>query len=276
MIIFNSNVLKFGGFWLGFGSSPTPPQPTIYRINVPPTVQHGKVAVNPTEGPTGTLVTISTVPDTGYELDTISLTGAELINGNQFYIDGSDVTVNVTYKIIEVNPFNTVTIGGLKWSSDNISINDGGSGIRAINVTANGVNFGTQYFYNLEAAQRIANSVDGWHLPTIDEWRSLYSNTSDALGKANAFKSTSGWNNNGNGTNALGFNVIPAGWATMPPAGSPSDSMHFMVGEHGQFWSSTLSSSGAQAISFIPNDTVLWESDEYRNTFMTIRLVKDH
>ena len=99
MIIFNSNVLKFGGFWLGFGSSPTPPQPTIYRINVPPTVEHGTVSVNPTEGPTGTLVTISTVPDTGYELDTISLTGAELINGNQFYIDGSDVTVNVTFRI---------------------------------------------------------------------------------------------------------------------------------------------------------------------------------
>ena len=97
MIIFNSNVLKFGGFWLGFGSSPTPPQPTIYHVNVP-TVQHGTVAVNPTEGPTGTLVTISTAPDTGYELDTISLTGAELINGNQFYIDGSDVTVNVTFK----------------------------------------------------------------------------------------------------------------------------------------------------------------------------------
>lgn len=107
MIIFNSNVLKFGGFWLGFGSSPTPPPtPTIYRINVP-TVEHGTVAVNPTEGPTGTLVTISTVPDTGYELDTISLTGAELINGNQFYIDGSDVTVNVTYRSTSVLPANT-------------------------------------------------------------------------------------------------------------------------------------------------------------------------
>ena len=268
MIIFNSNVLKFGGFWLGFGSSPTPPPtPTIYHITVP-TVQHGTVSVNPTEGPTGTLVTISTVPDTGYELDTISLTGAELINGNQFYIDGSDVTVNATFKVIEVDPFNTVTIGGLKWSSDNISVNDGGSGIRAINVTANGVNFGTQYFYTLEAAQRIANSVDGWHLPTIDEWHSLYSNTSAAIGNANAFKSTSGWNNNGNGTNALGFNVIPAGWA--------SSSMHFFAGEDGQFWSSTLSSSGAQAITFNTSDTVLWESDEARTIYMTIRLVKDH
>lgn len=107
MIIFNSNVLKFGGFWLGFGSSPTPPTPTIYRINVPPTVEHGTVSVNPTEGPTGTLVTISTVPDTGYELDTISLTGAELINGNQFYIDGSDVTVNVTYKSTSLLPADT-------------------------------------------------------------------------------------------------------------------------------------------------------------------------
>ena len=104
ILTFNSNVLKFGGFWLGFGSSPTPPTPTIYRINVPPTVEHGTVSVNPTEGPTGTLVTISTVPDTGYELDTISLTGAELINGNQFYIDGSDVTVNVTFTAINYNP----------------------------------------------------------------------------------------------------------------------------------------------------------------------------
>ena len=115
MIIFNSNVLKFGGFWLGFGSSPTPPQPTIYHVTVP-TVQHGTVEVNPTEGPTGTLVTISTAPDTGYKLDTISLTGAELINGNQFYIDGSDVTVNVTFKeavdVLYVNRLNDCRLQG--------------------------------------------------------------------------------------------------------------------------------------------------------------------
>lgn len=104
ILTFNSNVLKFGGFWLGLSSSPTPPPtPTIYHVTVP-TVEHGTVAVNPTEGPTGTLVTISVVPDTGYELDTISLTGAELINGNQFYIDGSDVTVNVTFTAINYNP----------------------------------------------------------------------------------------------------------------------------------------------------------------------------
>ena len=110
MLVHDSNVLKFNGFWLGFGSSPT-----IYHINVP-TVEHGTVAVNPTEGPTGTLVTISTVPDTGYELDTISLTGAELINGNQFYIDGSDVTVNVTFKesvqVLYVNRLNDCRLQG--------------------------------------------------------------------------------------------------------------------------------------------------------------------
>ena len=106
MLTFNSNVLKFNGLWLGFT---TPPQPTIYRINVP-TVQHGTATVHPTEGPTGTLVTISVVPDTGYELDSISLTGAELINGNQFYIDGSDVTVNVTYASTSVLPANTLRL----------------------------------------------------------------------------------------------------------------------------------------------------------------------
>lgn len=100
MLVHDSNVLKFNGFWLGFGSSPT-----IYHINVP-AVAHGTVTVNPTEGTAGTLVTISTVPDSGYELNTISLTGAELINGNQFYIDGADVTVNVTFTAINYNPLN--------------------------------------------------------------------------------------------------------------------------------------------------------------------------
>lgn len=105
MIKFGNDIVTVGGDWLGFGSSPTPPPtPTIYRINVP-TVEHGTVSVNPTEGLTGTLVTISTAPDTGYELDTISLTGATLINGNQFYIEHSDVTVNVSFKV-NYNPLN--------------------------------------------------------------------------------------------------------------------------------------------------------------------------
>jgi surface protein len=100
MIVHDSNVLKFNGFWLGYTTPPT-----IYRVTVGES-QHGTIYVNPTEGPTGTLVSILAVPDSGYELDTISLTGAVLLSGNQFFINGSDVTVNATFTAVDYNPLN--------------------------------------------------------------------------------------------------------------------------------------------------------------------------
>jgi uncharacterized protein (TIGR02145 family) len=51
----------------------------------------------------------------------------------------------------------------------------------------------------------------GWHLPTDDEWTVL----SDYLGgykiAGAKMKSTSGWYNNGNGTNSSGFTGLPGG-----------------------------------------------------------------
>lgn len=94
----NSNVLFFGGLPLSF-IHPT------YHVYVLET-SHGTVMVDHTEGPTGTLVSILAVPDSGYELDTISLTGAALISGDQFFINGSDVTVNATFTAVNYNPLN--------------------------------------------------------------------------------------------------------------------------------------------------------------------------
>jgi uncharacterized protein (TIGR02145 family) len=66
----------------------------------------------------------------------------------------------------------------------------------------------------------------GWHIPTQAEWSTLaqgfaaltgltamnteFSDYYTELGMA--MKSTTCWNEGGNGTNATGFNVIPAGW----------------------------------------------------------------
>ena len=100
MIKFGNDIVTVGGDWLKFGYLPR-----IYHVIVGES-QHGTIYVNPTEGPTGTLVSILAVPDSGYELDTISLTGAVLISGNQFYIEHSDVTVNATFTAVNYNPLN--------------------------------------------------------------------------------------------------------------------------------------------------------------------------
>ena len=54
---------------------------------------------------------------------------------------------------------------------------------------------------------------EGWHLPNNEEWNALETyvadNSSDGVGYA--LKSKSGWENNGNGSDAFGFGALPAG-----------------------------------------------------------------
>jgi uncharacterized protein (TIGR02145 family) len=57
----------------------------------------------------------------------------------------------------------------------------------------------------------------GWHLPSRKEWGEL-AKTADGTGMygdrgtaGKKLKSTSGWNNNGNGTDEFGFSALPGG-----------------------------------------------------------------
>ena len=108
--------------------------------------------------------------------------------------------------------FDEVIIGTQTWMAKNLAIDDGGSGILHFdNVTANGVNFGTQYYYTRDAADRVADLIDGWHLPSEDEFRTLLSYVGSDSGIK--LKSNSGWNDNGNGTDYYGFTALPVGLA---------------------------------------------------------------
>ncbi|MBO7513583.1 MAG: fibrobacter succinogenes major paralogous domain-containing protein [Fibrobacter sp.] len=52
---------------------------------------------------------------------------------------------------------------------------------------------------------------DGWHLPTKTEWTTLFTEVGEGSAVNKILKSTSGWNNNGNGTDAYGFSALPTG-----------------------------------------------------------------
>ena len=88
--------------------------------------------------------------------------------------------------------FDEVTIGTQTWMAKNLAIDDGGEGIFIFdNLSANNVNFGTQYYYTYDAAERIAASIEGWHLPSSNEWRNVllaYVNYNTTT-----LKSISGW-----------------------------------------------------------------------------------
>lgn len=57
----------------------------------------------------------------------------------------------------------TVKIGDDVWMAENLAIDDGGDGIHFNEKT-------NMYYYDWNAAKRIADSIPGWHLPSIAEW----------------------------------------------------------------------------------------------------------
>ena len=57
----------------------------------------------------------------------------------------------------------SVKIGNQVWMQENLAIDDGDEGI-----TYNPDN--GQYYYTWDAAMRVATSINGWHLPSAEEW----------------------------------------------------------------------------------------------------------
>ena len=140
------------------------------------------------------------------------------------YVPGA-ISVNVTEKVpgslgvkfvgdspIPPGPFpwKTTTIGEQIWMAENLAYDDGGEGIYKFDMSANGVNFGTQYYYSQDAIRRIDENkpFSGWHVATSNDWTLL---SNQVAGDSDSLRSTSGWNDGMNGNNLNGFNALPLG-----------------------------------------------------------------
>lgn len=256
MLKFGDTYLNFGGTYLsGWKGRP------IYNVNIL-TSNYGSVTSTPVSGYYGTTVTLSNTANANYEFSSYVVEGGTLYENNKIDLTG-DVYVSANF----IRHFNdTVTIGGKTWLSKNLDVNDNKGGI-----FVNNVNYGkgdvTEYYYTWEAAKRVANSIVGWHLPTVTEWNSLFSNTN--VGKsAYNLKSTYGWTNK-NGSNLYGFSIFPAGRAQKF---NGNDDFSYS-GTDGYFWAqnnyNTDHAYGYYFVNYINSGTL----DKVLGC--SIRLVKD-
>jgi len=188
------------------------------------------------------------------------------------------------------NTYPTVVIGEQCWMAENLAYlpsvspsTDGsdaasyyyvydyeGSDVSEARATQNYLDYGV--LYNWPAAQNACPSADGWHTPNDAEWKILEGNVDSQYPTGDAFwdqtdyrgfdacknlKSTSGWNDGGNGVDTYGF--------TAKPGGGRSTNQHFYgIGAGGRFWTLTEASAehGWYRILFGSTDSVYraaWE-----------------
>ena len=171
--------------------------------------------------------------------------------------------------------FPSVQIGNQIWMSENLSIDDGGEGIVIRNnVTYQGYNFGTQYYYTWTAADRIVNNIEGWRIPTITDFDNLQSYLqSQGYYDTAPLRSVERWNTNP-GTNIFGLNIEPVGSIRS----SYPDVDLYAVGAESMLRIDNPSSPGAWC-NFMYGMHVNFTNWTYRlnmpNCYIAVRLIKD-
>jgi len=159
--------------------------------------------------------------------------------------------------------YKTVKIGRQTWMAENLNYEAEGSKCYN-NDPANATKYGR--LYDWETAKKAC--PPGWHLPSNKEWQTLVDFAGgNSVGRI--LKSSSGWNNNGNGTDDFGFAAFPGG-------DGDSKGNFFNVGNYGSYWSSTdLNANYAYDLSMNFSSVNVNSNYYYKTNLYSARCVRD-
>ena len=111
---------------------------------------------------------------------------------------------------------------------------------------------------------------NGWHLPIKAEWETLFNAAGGSSTAGTKLKSTSGWNHSGDGSDAFGFSVLPAG-------NRGDNGIYGSEGDHAFFWSSTEygNSSAYNMYLFYGRDDVYLCYESSKRVGYSVRCIQD-
>jgi uncharacterized protein (TIGR02145 family) len=123
--------------------------------------------------------------------------------------------------------YKTVEIGSQTWMAENLNYKTADSYCYEDN-SSNCTKYGRLYTW----AAANTSCPEGWHLPSVDEFKTLFRSTGgiDVAGKN--LKSKKGWNEENNGIDDFGFSALPAG-----SRGHKGE--FYNKGNFASFWTST-------------------------------------
>ena len=135
--------------------------------------------------------------------------------------------------------YDVVKIGGLMWMAENLNFETAGS-FCPEGDSRNCKRLGRLYSW----AEARSVCPDGWRLPTKEDFESLVAAQSSSLSRAGAaLKASDGWFKKGNGSDALGFRALPAGYRG-------ADGKFDGIGGYAYFWSATEDAENRESNAF--------------------------
>lgn len=140
--------------------------------------------------------------------------------------------------------YETITVDTMVWFAENLDYDTAGAYDYLLKST-NGNNYGKLYTW---PCAKVA-CPSGWHLASDNSWKALLMSMGMSANDAGAngfngtdqgkrLKSTTGWMSDGNGTDEIGFNALPAGYRNAYGEFSGK-------GEYAHFWTSTPEQANA-------------------------------
>lgn len=161
--------------------------------------------------------------------------------------------------------YQTVTIGDQIWMAENLAYNSKTACWAFNNDKKLLKSFG--YMYTWEMARNVCPT--GWHLPSDPEWTILTDYLGGLKGAGIKMKSTSGWGDNGNGTNETGFNGQAGGSRN-------GNSSFDYLGVYASWWSSTAFNTGNARFRFLyKGDDNTYRSYSSKRNALYVRCLKD-
>ena len=161
----------------------------------------------------------------------------------------------------------TVKIGNQIWMAENLSYKVKSNSWCYEDKSSNCDKYGRLYTWAAAAKSCPTN----WRLPSDSDWSALIENAGGFSLGGEVLKSFTGWNENGNGLDTLGFSAMPGG---------NRDNMgrYHLLGFYAFFWSSeTTNSDSTQAIVYrLSNEeSSVGLSRDYKESALSVRCMKD-
>lgn len=156
--------------------------------------------------------------------------------------------------------YKTVTIGSQTWMAQNLNYAHPDSSYCYDNVVANCNTYGRLYTWYAA----IDACPSGWHLPSLEEYQTLFETVGGSDAAKKKLKSTSGWSGGANGTDDYGFTVLPAGSHFYYSSDMSKESL---------FWTTSQTTYGdVNYVYFIQfSSGGLWDIISYRNVAYSVR-----